>query len=125
MRLIFLALCSVIFFPGFGQSCLPGGITFTSQAQVNAFPSNYPGCTEILGDIIINGPDISNLNPLIQITKVNGELRIHNCPSLTSLSGLHNISIVGTLSIQQMTNLSNLQGLNSLNIVNQDVINSE
>lgn len=122
MRLLFLTLSTVVFYHGFSQSCLPGGITFTSQAQVNAFPTNYPGCTEILGDININGSNISNLNPLVQITKVNGELRIHNCPSLTSLSGLNNISTAGTLSVQQMTNLPNLQGLNSLTVVNQNIL---
>lgn len=25
------------------QSCLPNGITFTSQADINNFPASYPG----------------------------------------------------------------------------------
>jgi len=44
------------------QGCLPEGITFTTQAQIDSFPINYPGCTEIEGDVGIVGDDIYNLN---------------------------------------------------------------
>ncbi len=33
--------------------CLPEGITFTTQAQIDNFQLNYPGCTEIEGDMKI------------------------------------------------------------------------
>ena len=50
------------------RHCLPEGITFTTQAQIDSFAVNYPGCTEIDGDVIIgrSNPttDISNLNGL-------------------------------------------------------------
>ena len=33
--------------------CLPEGITFTTQEQIDNFQTNYPGCTEIEGDVYI------------------------------------------------------------------------
>jgi hypothetical protein len=32
------------------QSCLPEGITYTTQEQVDNFPANYPGCKVIEGN---------------------------------------------------------------------------
>ena len=46
----------------FSQGCLPEGITFTTQQQIDDFQTNYPGCTEIEGDVEISGDDISNLS---------------------------------------------------------------
>ena len=60
---------------GFGQSpCLPQGITFTTQEQIDNFQVNYPGCTEIEGDVIISGEDITNLEGLNVVTDVGGFL---------------------------------------------------
>jgi hypothetical protein len=47
------------------DACLPEGITFTTQEQIDNFQANYPYCTEIEGDVIIGyylSSDISNLN---------------------------------------------------------------
>ncbi len=38
---------------GFTQGCLPDGISFTTQAEIDNFQTNYPGCTEIEGDVTI------------------------------------------------------------------------
>jgi hypothetical protein len=46
------------------QGCLPQGISFITQAQVDNFQTNYPGCTEIEGSVIIQGQNITNLNGL-------------------------------------------------------------
>lgn len=35
--------------------CLPDGITFPTQSQIDSFPVYYPGCTEIQGDVEIGG----------------------------------------------------------------------
>ena len=35
------------------SQCLPDGITFTSQLQIDNFNTNYAGCTEILGNVMI------------------------------------------------------------------------
>ena len=77
------------------QSCLPNGITFTSQQQIDDFPSNYPGCTDIEGDVTIeeaNDGDIINLDSLIQIFSVGGSLEIKSNSELISLHGLNNLN---------------------------------
>ena len=50
--------------------CLPEGITFTTQEEIDNFQSNYPGCNEIEGDVEINGDDITNLNGLNVLTSM-------------------------------------------------------
>ena len=83
------------------QGCLPEGITFTIQEQIDNFQTDYPGCTEIEGNLSITGNDISNLNGLSVITSIGGnfqigELYIGN-PLLTTLSGLNNLNRVRTI----------------------------
>jgi hypothetical protein len=56
------------------QSCLPEGIIFTSQEQIDNFQTNYPGCTEIMGTVLIEGNNITDLNGLNVITSVGGFL---------------------------------------------------
>jgi hypothetical protein len=48
----------------FSQGCLPEGIFFSSQEEIDNFQTNYPGCTEIEGDVVIsnyNYPKIGNV----------------------------------------------------------------
>jgi hypothetical protein len=70
---------------------LANGIKFTSQAQIDAFQSAFPGSVKIGGDVTISGPDISNLLGLTVITSLGGGLTITDNPKLSSLSGLDNI----------------------------------
>jgi hypothetical protein len=98
------------------QSCLPEGIVFTTQNQIDSFQVNYPGCTVIEGDVFIhNNSDIWNLNGLNVLTAINGNLDIRNNQLLTSLSGLNNLMHAnGYLWIGSNHKLVNLNGLNSL-----------
>jgi hypothetical protein len=101
------------------QSCLPSGITFTSQSQVDSFQSDYPGCTEIEGGVVIRGEDIVNLNGLSVLTAIGGTLEIGdddgNNPMLTSLTGLDNLLSVGIgIGISGNENLASLNGLQNL-----------
>jgi hypothetical protein len=104
------------------QSCLPEGITFSNQNQIDSFQFNYPGCTEIDGDVLINGTDITNLNGLSILTECNGNLLIEGNVSLTSLAGLHNLNSIGgqfptnhdVLTISHNDLLTDLTGLNNL-----------
>lgn len=77
------------------QPCLPDGIIFNSQAQIDGFPSAYPGCTEIGGDVEISGADITSLAGLAGITAVGGDLLIYNNDVLTNLSGLGALTAIG------------------------------
>ena len=102
------------------QPCLPEGITFTTQAQIDNFQTNYPNCTEIEGDVMINGNDITNLNGLSVLTAIMGSLAIGqqyvvNNPLITSLTGLSNVtSIGGSLWIINNPILPSLEGLENL-----------
>jgi hypothetical protein len=74
------------------QSCLPNGILFTRQSQIDSFQINYPNCAKIEGDVEIEGSDITNLNGLNVITSIGGgDLYILANNALTSLTGLNNI----------------------------------
>jgi hypothetical protein len=61
------------------QSCLPNGITFSTQAQIENFQKNYPGCIQIQGDVVIDGGnDITNLVGLNVLNSLNGNLWIQS-----------------------------------------------
>jgi len=79
------------------QPCLPGGITFTTQEQIDSFQINYPNCSEVEGDVSIGGGmgGIWNLNGLNVLTSIGGSFSICYNESLTSLCGMDNLEFVG------------------------------
>ncbi len=104
-------------------SCLPEGITFTTQEEIDNFQINYPNCTEIEGDVTIGYndgtvSDITNLNGLSVLTSAGGDFRIINNATLTSLIGLDNMTYIGgNISIgnnDALTSLTGLEGLTSI-----------
>jgi len=102
----------------YAQSCLPEGIVFSLQAQIDSFPVNYPGCTEIEGSVEISGADITNLSGLASINTIGGNLIFIFCQSLTSLDGLQSLNrIDSTLVFQQNYLLSSLNGLENLSSI--------
>ncbi|MCK6694237.1 MAG: hypothetical protein L6Q97_19310, partial [Thermoanaerobaculia bacterium] len=73
-------------------------ILFTTQAEIDNFPVNYPNCTDISGFVRIEGiagSDITNLDGLSGITSIGGYLRIRNCPQLENIDGLNGLTSVG------------------------------
>src|SRR5690606_5072545 len=48
----------------FTTTCPLGNITFTTQAQIDAFATNCPNCTEVSGNLTIQGANITDLTPL-------------------------------------------------------------
>jgi len=116
--IILIVLAFVIQAIVLSQSCLPEGITFTTQQQIDNFQTNYPGCKEIEGSVLINGSDISNLNGLLGLESIEGFLEIDEPYSLYELSGLDSLKYIGgNFWIFENDNLTNLVGLNSLNTV--------
>lgn len=103
------------------QPCLPEGITFTTQEEIDSFQTNYPGCTIIEGNVIIQGEAINNLNGLIMLTTIGGNLSIgsySNGTSLSSLTGLENLnSVEGDFLIAYNLSLANFTGLNNLTYI--------
>ncbi len=104
------------------QPCLPEGITFTTQAEIDNFQTNYPNCTEIEGFCYIDDNDITNLNGLSVVTSIGGQLRIRFTERLKSLSGLDNLtSIGGSLWIYINDSLTTLSGLENLSSIGEDL----
>ena len=103
----------------YSQPCLPEGITFTTQAEIDSFQINYPGCSEIVGKLVIYGSDINNLNGLNSIVTIGSYLGIgdwpNGNPSLQSLMGLENlISVGGGVMIEYNPSITDLSGLVNL-----------
>ncbi len=104
------------------QGCLPSGITFNSQIEIDNFQANFPGCTVIEGSASIGGADIVNLQGLNVLTKVAGTLSIGSNAQLTNLGGLESIDTVGnSLIISGNSSLESLGGLESLSYVGGDL----
>lgn len=97
------------------STCLPEGITFSTQAQIDGFQVNYPYCTEIEGDVIIQGSSIINLNGLSVLTSIGGSLSIRHNDLLSDLMGLNNLTHIGSLlSIEFNDSLKNITALINL-----------
>nr|NQU89094.1 T9SS type A sorting domain-containing protein [Bacteroidota bacterium] len=97
------------------QACLPEGIIFSTQADIDNFQINFPGCTEVEGNVLINGEGIANLEGLGVLTFVGGYLAIYACNSLDNLSGLDGLTSIGKfLWIGQNNSLTALEGLGAL-----------
>jgi hypothetical protein len=111
-----LAFCHLT---SFSQGCLPEGITFTRQTQIDSFQVIYPNCTEIEGNVTIYGVnDITNLNALGNITAIGGGLTINDSYSLNNFSGLDNLqTIAGDVLIKNNINQSSFAGLENLTTI--------
>ena len=125
MKQIYLiVIASMIAYEAFGQPeklcvpCLPEGITFSMQTQIDNFQANYPGCTRISGDVTIkegSWSNIQNLDGLNVLTSIGGNLEISGNVALQSLTGLDNlVSIGGGLKLDQNLFLNTLQALENL-----------
>src|SRR5690606_21607117 len=58
--------------------CPTGDVNLFSQAYVNNFATNYPNCTEVSGELTIQGANITDLTPLSNIQSIGGYLFINN-----------------------------------------------
>jgi hypothetical protein len=120
--LFFIAIASIYYQNITGQNCLPGSTLFSTQQQIDDFTMNYPGCTRITGNIIIQGAEITNLNGFSTITFIGGNITISNNPLLVNLNGLMNVdSVGGNFLIQYNDLLVNLDNLSSLDYVGGDL----
>jgi len=100
-----------------------GGISISSQAEMDDFLITYPNCTVIAGDVNIRdtltfNSDISNLSGLQNITTIDGSLSISFNPNLSNFNGLENLTSIGNFfRISENDNLINLTGLENLNSI--------
>ena len=106
------------------QSCYIGSHRLETQQQVDNFPSNFPNCSILIGDLRIDHhlSDITNLDSLIQIKEIHGDLEIEKATLLESLSGLDSLNtITGELTISICHGLSDLEGLGNLITVDDKI----
>jgi len=105
--------------------CIPNEITFSSQIQIDNFATDYPGCTEILGDVYItesSSGNITNLNGLSVVNSIGGELDISFNSALSNLNGLGNLTSIGEdMQIYYCDALTNLNGLENLTSIGGSV----
>jgi hypothetical protein len=98
--------------------CPTSNIGLTTQAQIDAFPSMYPGCTFMNYKISIMESipgDITNLSGLSGLQQVNVGLEIGNNTALSNLNGLSGLTnINGTFLLAYNNSLSSIQGLNNI-----------
>lgn len=98
-----------------GQTCIPNGITFSSQQSIDNFSINYPDCSEIGGDVIIGISAIRNFGGLKNIKHIHGDFVIQIFNEMEDFSGLDSLqSIGGSFRINLATDLINFNGLNQL-----------
>jgi len=102
--------------------CPTGSITLSTQAQIDSFAADYPGCTEIPGHVII-GSAVTSLGGLNQITSIGG-LTINGNYALTDLTGLNNLTSVGDsyILIRGNTNLTSLIGLENVTSIDGNLL---
>lgn len=96
-------------------------ITLSSQEDVDNFMVDY-NCTEIGGDLTIDGGDIVDLSSLSAIISIMGNLVIINNAALTNIDGLNSISSInGNLTIINNDALINIDGLSNLNSIENSI----
>lgn len=107
------------------QTCLPDGIQFTSQASLDAFATDYPGCTQILGSVLIEestSGDIEDLQGLSALSSIGQFLEISGNTRLQNLAGLDNLLEVGeNLSISGNAALLDVKALAKLSYIGQSL----
>lgn len=104
---------------GISLPCLPfGNYYFTRQADIDNFPSDYSNCTRLGGNTLITGDNITNLNGLLSITAVGGNLSIYNADLLNNVDGLVNIDSIGkSLSFWSLATLDSINGFTDLTYI--------
>lgn len=128
IRILITTLLILFFLESNSQSCLPNGITFRTQSEIDSFPVNYPSCNVILGNVgVFGGNSVTNLLGLSQIHTIEGTLTIDSNRLLTNLQGLNQLSVVGgSLIIGTYHNsgnaaLADISALGNLNSVGAQI----
>ncbi|MBL7795691.1 MAG: T9SS type A sorting domain-containing protein [Saprospiraceae bacterium] len=97
--------------------CPTADITFSTQGQVDSFPINYPGCSEMDSSLFLTGSAILRLDSLYALKKIGGRLEISNT-GLTNMAGLNQLdSVKSAMTIANNPSLLSLAGLGNLQFV--------
>ena len=107
----------LFYFKYANSQCLPNGILFNTQSQIDSFQINFPGCTEILGHVTILGENITNVDGLSTVKRIGGSLDLSYNDSLTDLSGFDSLKYCKILYLVGSNSLTNINGFNSLDSI--------
>lgn len=102
------------------SQCLPQGINFITQSQIDSFQINYPNCRKIEGNVIIGSYscDISNLNGLSQLDSIGGYCSITYTNALVDLTGLSSLKYIANgFAMQNNSALKDFSGIDSLKCI--------
>ena len=111
--LVIFILCGLFSFATYSQSCNVGTLVFTNQAQVDQFPSTYPGCSIVIGNIGITGT-VENVDSLGQIERIVGSLQISNTQNFIRTKGFENIEVIESDLIFNSTSIDSIGGFRKL-----------
>jgi len=127
--ILFILLTYAFLHMASSQTCLPNGIIFTTQSQIDSFHVNHPNCTEITGYVSISGSDINNFDNLIVLNSIGGDLSIDAGPLgqghhlLKNFSGFDSLaSIGGNFYVKFNDSLSSFSGMENLNSIGGDLV---
>lgn len=119
----FSTIFAILFIPqsSWGLDCSVADIDLYTQAEVNDFQSTYgnggtcdtiTGFLRVGGDVTFPEGDIEDLDGLLDITEIRGDLAIRGNPHLPNVDGLINLTKVGgDLNISRNVSLNNIDGL--------------
>ncbi len=93
------------------SQCPTNEVVLNTQAEVDAFLFDYPNCTMLETDLLVN--DVENLNGLQNIVSITGGVEITNANTaglnnLTTINGY--INFWGSTTLDGMTGLTNVNG---------------
>ena len=95
------------------DTCPEDSYKLSTQAQVDAL--GVTGCEIVVGDLEIKDSDeIYNLEPLVPINEIQGDLTISGNTALLNLDGLVNVATAASVSVDSNTILTNVDGLRGL-----------
>jgi hypothetical protein len=113
-----ITLVFILVHQSFCQGCLPEGVIFSRQSQIDSFQILFPDCRCIQGDVTIHGTDITDLEPLSMLDSIRGDLYIHdNSPELDTLD-MHNMKLVGGDLRLYNNHIKNFFGFGCLSTIN-------
>lgn len=97
---IYFYLIGIIGKPG--HPCPATGMYFYTQDQINQYGFEYGHCSTIPGDLIIDfiyvegqRSTVKDLNPFINLSKIDGDFELHELDSVPDLTGFANLVTVG------------------------------
>lgn len=115
MKSYFLLIFSALWAFSSNAQCPIAPLLLSTQADVDNFPTNFPGCTDLAVGLTVTGNNIVNLDGLNGILTTANSLIIRDNPILASLNGLSSLtSIAVELKIDNNDALTSLSGLDNL-----------